>query len=469
MKESIKNRITVSFMFIIMLAVILFEIVILIGINTFFYNREENALKTSLNYTIDYFNRYYSKMSINDILLEDLDVFWRNTEAQVQVLSLKGDLLSDSIGVLDSEKFSEKDIKHLLDGNEVTTIESPKYAGSKVLAVSKIIESDDGGRAILKFISSLKNVDLNIYGINAIVIFIGILIIGISAAIGLFLSTSITKPLEKITSSALKMADGQLKIKCDIENDDEIGKLAETLNYLSEELLKKEDIKNDFISSVSHELRTPLTSIKGWAVTLRLDNEQGSDLLKEGLDIIERESDRLTDMVEELLDFSRYVSGKITMNKSFCDVKNLIVRTVVEFMPRAEKYGITIIADISEDVGISMLDENRIKQVLINILENAIKFSKKDGIVKLNSDYNAGILEISIKDDGVGISEEDLPRVKEKFYKGKNVRSHSGIGLSISDEIVRLHSGNMDIISKEGRGTIVSIKIPCDEKIWKDY
>lgn len=465
MKESIRNRITVSFMFIIMLAVILFEIVILIGINSFFYNREENALKTSLNYTIDYFNRYYSKMSIADIILEDLDVFWRNTNAQVQVLSVKGDLLSDSIGVQESEKFSEKDIKSLINGKEVTTIESPNYADSKVLAVSKVVESENGEKAILKFISSLKKVDLNIYGINAVVIIVGLLIIGVSALIGFFLSTSITKPLETITGSALKMADGQLKIKCDIENNDEIGKLAETLNYLSEELLKKEDIKNDFISSVSHELRTPLTSIKGWAVTLRLDNEDGSELLEEGLNIIERESDRLTDMVEELLDFSRYVSGKITMNKAFFNMNNLLKRTVVEFMPRAEKYGVRIIADISDSVGILLLDENRIKQVLINILENAIKFSKEGGIVKLESEYKDRILEISVKDDGIGISEEDLPRIKEKFYKGKNVRSHSGIGLSISDEIIKLHSGEMNISSKEGQGTIVSIKIPCEEEV----
>ncbi|MEG2539169.1 MAG: histidine kinase dimerization/phospho-acceptor domain-containing protein, partial [Clostridium sp.] len=127
------------------------------------------------------------------------------------------------------------------------------------------------------------------------------------------LTKTITGPLNEVTKVASIMAKGDFKVKSKKYYEDEIGKLSDTLNFLSDEIIKKDDLKNDFISSVSHELRTPLTSIKGWAITLK---EFGSDkeMLSDGLDIIEKESDRLSGMVEELLDFSKFVSGKITLN-----------------------------------------------------------------------------------------------------------------------------------------------------------
>lgn len=454
-------------MFVILITVFFFETVMLWGVNKFFYSRVENALTTSINYSIDYFNRYYSSLKISDVIMEDIDVFWQNTNAEVQLFSVEGKLISDSIGVSDSVVLDSGELKTTLSGGKGVTIERPVYSDSQVMAVSKLISGADDKKAILRFVTSLKDVDDTIMRINTIIIFVGFFVITASGGLSFILSKSIVGPLEKVTDVASKMADGQLKIQCKIEKDDEIGKLSETLNYMAKELLKKEDIKNEFISSVSHELRTPLTSIKGWAVTLQDEVSPEKELLKEGLDIIENESDRLTDMVEELLDFSRFVSGRITLNKDYFNVKELLLRTVQELTPRAQKLGVRIFSDISDSVGVLPLDENRIKQVVINILDNAIKFSVDGGEVLLSADYVDGVLKLVISDNGVGISEEDLPRVKEKFFKGQNARSHSGIGLSICDEIIKLHSGSLEIFSEYGNGTEVVVRIPCEEGVYE--
>ena len=242
----------------------------------------------------------------------------------------------------------------------------------------------------------------------------------------------------------------------------EIAQLSKTLNYMGCEVEKREKLKNEFISSISHELRTPLTSIKGWAVTLKYDCSD-METVALGLDIIEKESDRLTDMVEELLDFSKLINGVITLNVKENDVKSFIEYIANYMRPRADREKKRFIINIDKNVGKVYFDENRIKQVLSNIIDNAFKFTGEHGEIILSVKRENGNLVFIVKDNGSGISIKDLPRVKDKFYKGKNSKSRNGIGLSICDEIVNLHNGSLEIESKENEGTEVVIKIPLNQ------
>lgn len=450
-------------MLIILITVLFFEFILAGAIQRFFYKNMESVLTTQLNYSLDYFRRFYSGMSLSNIVLEDIDIFWSHTEAEVQILSLDGKLLMDSLGVLNAVDSNAEDIREALKGEKGLFVGNAFYASSPVMAVSRVIQTEEGPVGILRFVTCLNAVNENIHLVNRMLIVIGVLVVLVSGIISLFLADSIVSPLAQVTKVAEKMANGQLKIQSVVTNEDEIGKLSDTLNYMAKELLKREEIKNEFISSVSHELRTPLTSIKGWAVTLQDEPLGDSPILREGLDIIEKESDRLTGMVEQLLDFSRFVSGRITLEKEVVDMRGLLQRSVSEMTPRAEKYQVSFRVDISEHVGLIIVDENRMKQVIINILDNAVKFSEEGGIIDLIADYSDGVLALEIRDRGIGISEEDLPRVKEKFYKGKSAQSHSGIGLSICDEIIKLHNGTFDIYSRLKEGTVVVIKIPCEE------
>jgi len=164
-------------------------------------------------------------------------------------------------------------------------------------------------------------------------------------------------------------------------------------------------------------------------------------------------------MVEELLDFSRFTSGRITLSKDTVDIKDTVKMVVYQMMPRAVNNNINFKVDIEDTIPPIIGDENRIKQVLINILDNAFKFTG-EGDVSLRAYEDNSHIRIEIEDNGPGIPDEELPYVKDKFYKGKNSKSHSGIGLSICDEIMQLHDGIFDIESEPNKGTKAILGFP---------
>ncbi|WP_406242098.1 sensor histidine kinase [Tissierella carlieri] len=463
MRKSIKTRLVKSFMLIIIITVVILEVVLINGMKDYYYKNIEDILSNQIEFSIDYYLRYFSLDRLEDIVIDDIDVFWQHTTAQVQILNSDGKLIMDSLGVTNDNSNLYPDIKKAINGEKGVWIGNVNYYNSPVMSVSAAIKDQDRVIGIIRFITSLKETNGVIRFISFLLLGMGVIVVFISGMVSVFLANSIIRPLQEVTRVAEKMADGQLKVRSDIELEDEIGRLSDTLNYMAEELVKKEQIKNDFISSVSHELRTPLTSIKGWAATLKCEDFGGNEIMLDGLEIIEKESDRLSIMVEELLDFSRFVSGRIKLENDEFQIKDTIEMIGKQLTPRAVNNRIEFIINIDQSLGYMLGDENRIKQVLINLLDNAFKFTSEDGKVILNAYKENDVLVLEVKDNGVGISEEDLPKVKEKFYKGKNSKSHSGIGLSICDEIVKLHNGTMEILSNINEGTRVIVRLPLRE------
>lgn len=463
MKRSIKTRLVKNFMLVIIITVVILEVVLINGVKNYYYKSVEDILSNQIEFSAKFYSRYFSSSSLQDIIVDDIDVFWQHTTAQVQILTLEGQLLMDSIGVSQEEKIVSNDIESAIESGRGVWTGYVAYDDEPVMAVSMPLEYQGTSIGIIRFISSLKQTNVIISEINKFLLLIGATVVLISGLVSLFLANSIVKPLREVTNVAEKLANGQFKTRSTINLDDEIGRLSQTLNYMAEEILRKEKLKNDFISSVSHELRTPLTSIKGWAVTLNADEIPDRELLKDGLDIIEKESDRLTLMVEELLDFSRFTSGRIRLEKDTFNIKNTINMISKQLLIKAKNNGVKFIVNIDENLDVMIGDENRIKQVLINILDNAFKFTNEGGEVVLSAFKEESVLRIEIRDNGIGIPDLDLPYITEKFYKGKNSKSHTGIGLSICDEIIALHDGTLIIDSKEGQGTIVSVKLPLEE------
>ena len=228
---------------------------------------------------------------------------------------------------------------------------------------------------------------------------------------------------------------------------------------MAQELGAAERMKNDFISSVSHELRTPLTAIKGWAETMQV-SEDNPAVMKKGVAIIAKESERLSGLVEELLDFSRIQSGRMTLMMDKVDLLAELDEAVYMFSDRAARGHIALKCDEPENLSPVWGDRNRLRQVFVNILENAIKYSDEGGLVHVTASEEEGKLVIQIADQGCGIASDDLPRVKEKFYKANMTRGGSGIGLAVADEIIRLHNGSLEISSALGCGTTVTIQLP---------
>ena len=221
-----------------------------------------------------------------------------------------------------------------------------------------------------------------------------------------------------------------------------------------------ENMKNEFISSVSHELRTPLTAIKGWAETMCM--EADPDTVQRGVHVIVNETERLSEMVEELLDFSRMQSGRFSLQCATMDVLAELGDAVLIYTEKAKRENIHIIYQEPEMLPFVYGDKNRIRQVFINVIDNAIKYSNPGSTITVSAEEVGNMIQVTITDNGVGISAADLPRVKTKFFKANHTRRGSGIGLAVADEIITMHGGRLDITSELNVGTNVTITLPVE-------
>jgi len=288
-----------------------------------------------------------------------------------------------------------------------------------------------------------------------------LLVVGLVFISGLYFIQSIVRPVDVITKTAKQISHGDFSIRIEKKYDDEIGNLSDSINDMAAELSKIDKLKNDFISSISHELRTPLTAIKGWNETIEMcDHETDGELIDKGLNIISIETERLSTMVDELLDYSKIQSGRFQISKSRIDLLRIMLETLDVYTQRAEQANIFIDFTMPAFSPTVVGDSNRIKQVYINILDNAIKHTPSGGKIFISFLKQNGGYSVVIKDTGSGISEKDLPLVKERFYKGASTKPGSGLGLAICNEIVTLHGGELNIYSKEGEGTTVVILLP---------
>ena len=458
LKKSLKTRIMTQFFLVIVLIVVFFEIFLIFTIKNYYYSGVTGIIQSKL------YEVHLANSSLSEIVLDDTEEFYSEVNAQVQILNNSGKVLVDTV--------NGNEIGNVLSTNDVTSAKNGSY-GSNIyknpitnnneLAVSIPLNNGNEQVGIARFIISLENVDSIIAQRYLVFFLFGFFVIVIGVSISIFMSTKIVNPIEKLTNVALKLADGQLNEKADEVGDYEISKLGSTMNLMSENLVKKEQLKKDFISSVSHELRTPLTVIKGWAFTLQPE-AKGNKLLEDGLSIIEKESDRLGNMVTELLDFSELSSGRLIMNKELFDLNELGIFINKQLMPKSSSKKIDMLLNYDESRRVMvMADRDRIKQVFINILDNALKFTDEGGVVLTDIKIEDDKAVVEVIDNGCGISEEEISLVTGKFYKGSNSNSHTGLGLSICEEIVKAHNGNLIIRSVLEKGTVVRIELPLEK------
>ena len=336
------------------------------------------------------------------------------------------------------------------------------YIGSeKVMAItvmSRVISDD---LSAMRFVVSLTRIDQQIWTLVAFACLLGAAIILFVLYSSSYFINSIIIPIGEVGQTARQIAQGDLEVRLAVEQDDEIGELCASINNMAEELSNSEKIKNDFISSVSHELRTPLTAIRGWGETLMQEGpELDPDSLRKGMHVIMDETERLSSMVEELLDFSRMQSGRLALEKEKLDAVAELSDAVLIFTERARQEGKALRYEEPEFFAPVMGDRNRLRQVFVNILDNALKYSDAGDAVTVLAELSGERFVVTVADTGCGISREDLPRVKTRFYKGHTTRRGSGIGLAVADEIIKMHGGTLDLDSEKDVGTTVRITLP---------
>ena len=341
-------------------------------------------------------------------------------------------------------------------GKDPTTGERIMAASSPVIYQGEVV-------GVIRYVTSLTGIDRQFFVSMAIVTVIGLAIFAMVYFSNLYFVRSIVEPLASITETARIIADGSYGVQIEKKFDDEIGELTDTINDMSLKIKQSEKTQSEFISSVSHELRTPLTAITGWAETIQSGELRDGKDIKKGLDIIVSEARRLTNMVEELLEFSRIEDGRFTLSVEPLDLKAELEDAVYTYKEFFRKEGIALeYTDCPEEMLPIVGDPERLRQVFCNLLDNAAKHggAGKRIDVSICQEILEGV--IRIRDYGPGIPEEELPFIKNKFYKGSSKARGSGIGLAVCEEIVTRHEGKLDIGNAEGGGCVVTIRLPIE-------
>lgn len=403
-------------------------------------------------------------------LFRAVEQFEAKSQFELMLVMANGTVATSSSGVTRAYAETPEDITEALKpgGTGSGRMVGTNEAGEKVMAMTVPTPYSSDAIVAMRLVTSLGLVDEAIYSIVMWSLILFAAIVLASVVSGLYFIRSIVYPLQKVEASASRIAEGDFDIRIDNDSKDEIGSLCVTINNMAQELGNTERMKNEFISSVSHELRTPLTSIKGWTDTVSQMDDCSDPNFRKGLNIIKGETERLYDMVEELLDFSRAQDG-LKLEPELLDLAAEVDEAVMLAGQRAASLGVALMYEAPELPVAVMADKNRVRQAMVNVLDNAIKYSFTGGQIDIEILQDEADAFVVVNDEGQGISAEDLENVKIKFYKGKGAVRGSGIGLAMVDEIMAAHGGDVDITSELGRGTQVTLRFPLHIKTQNNH
>ena len=430
---------------------------------TNFYSNARSALESKARSGVSYFNTYvmvsYNEYYRNAVLyakdFEDADTI------ELQFLDKNGRIDISSRGQTIGLTPETTEVRRALDGGRMESFSGKDpLTGENILAVSAPLVFDGSVVGVLRLVTATRELDKQVALLTLAFMGIAVVISGVVLAVNLTFMRRIALPVAEVTEAAKRISDGSYGIQIPNKYDDEMGQLVDNINQMSLQISQSEKMQTEFISSVSHELRTPLTAITGWGETLLADDSGDIGQLHRGVRIILRESRRLTNMVEELLDFSRLQNGRLKMSCHPLDLVAELTDAVLFCEARIQREGLLLSYSEPEEMIPVYADPNRLRQVFINILDNAIKYSAPGGRITVKiwqGEYKAFI---EIIDQGRGIPPEDLENVKTKFYKGSNSVRGSGIGLALVDSIMTALDGTLDLKSTLGRGTVVTLGLP---------
>ena len=435
-----------------------------IALGSNYYANARSALEAKATAGTDYFNTY--AMTSYDEYFRSATLYANSFEdsasIELQFLDRNGHVEVSTRSLMTGSKPGTKDIIDALTSGRVSSFRGVDPAtGEKIIAASGLLKFNGRVVGVMRFVTATRNLDSQVLLTVLIILAIMAAVIFVIVISSLLLINNVVAPVSAVSEAAKQISGGSYGYQIPNRYADEMGELVDNINDMSLKIGENEKLQSEFISSVSHELRTPLTAINGWGETLLADDGSDPEALRRGLNIIVKESGRLTNMVEELLDFSKMADGRFALHLEQMDLQAEFEDAVYTYREVFKQQGITLDyhSDGVYDEPITA-DPERLKQVFCNVLDNAAKHGGAGKRIETRLVRRGSHYIITIRDYGPGIPADDLPHVKEKFYKGSSKARGSGIGLAVCDEIIRLHNGTLAIGNAKGGGCIVTIRLP---------
>lgn len=460
--KSITHRWVLNTFGVITLVLVIINIIFIVHIKRYYYNYAEQTLALSAASNAHTIQSISNTSKGLNLEIRNLIENFSNSDKIVAIgLNFYGDVVASSDGILTNYSdyfYNYNNITSSLSDDTYNT----EYLinGEHIMTYTKNISTTNSEFSAIIYVVSLNEIDSLIMNLIVILVIVSLLAIFFVIISGTFFVNSFVIPVREISTVVKKIANGNMKVRINKKSNHEIEELCSAINYMADELSNSEHIKNEFISSVSHELRTPLTAIKGWSETILNTTYNDKETLSKGMIVISKETARLSDMVEDLLDFSKIQNGQFHLTKNKMDIFAELEETILIYTDIAVRENKKLIYNEQSAVPVIYGDKNRIRQVFINIIDNAIKYSHQDDTITVDAFVDEDYVTIIINDTGCGIAKEDLQNITKKFFKANNTKKGSGIGLSVVEEIVKQHDGSLKFNSVENEGTKVTISFP---------
>ena len=435
-----------------------------LAVNNYYYADASSELENKAQSAVEFLKTYDSQSydEYYQTAYKYTESFEDKGSAEIQFVNTKGEVEVSSGGVADGLSSGTSDITNALNKGELSYWKGTNGdTGERLMSVSAPIKYTDGSIiGVMRYITSMKLIDQRVLQITLIATAIGILIIIIVLFSNMYFIRTIIEPIHELTKLARQISEGSYGIQTEKKYNDEIGELTDAINEMSSKISQSERMQTEFISSVSHELRTPLTAITGWSETLLYDPEIKGDSQR-GLAIISKEAARLTKMVEELLEFTRIQDGRFNLSIEQMDIEAELEDSIFAYGELLRQMDMELeYSPSTTPIPLIPGDPERLRQVFLNILDNASKYGKDSKVIEVSIDKHGDYVVIKVRDHGPGIPASELPFVKKKFYKGSSKERGSGIGLAVCDEIVTRHGGDLIIANADDGGVCVTVRLP---------
>ncbi|MCI8802002.1 MAG: HAMP domain-containing histidine kinase [Oscillibacter sp.] len=436
------------------------------GVSSYYYGTMEKGLETRAQALANSFNEYFMDNGFGSYYqkaVQSAEFFEDKNCIELQFIGSSGRIQVSTSGLTAGTSPRTEDISQALQNQPSRPYRGRDLeTGEEIMAVSCPLTANGRVVGVIRLVTSLRAVDRQVMLVVLAIFLVALLCMLLVVFSNLLFINDVVEPVAVVTEAAKRISAGSYGARIENKYSDELGELVDNINDMSLKISQNEKMKSEFISSVSHELRTPLTAINGWGETILEDDLEGDPVqLRRGIRIIVNESRRLSNMVEELLDFSKMEDGRFTLQIENVDLQAELEDAIFTYQELFRQDGI-LLEYSPDDMLLPMIpgDPERLKQVFCNVLDNASKHGGAGKRIAVSIVQEGSEQVVRVRDYGPGIPEEELPFIKQKFYKGTSKARGSGIGLAVCDEIINLHGGTFTIGNAEGGGAVVTIRLP---------
>ncbi|MBG9789129.1 sensor histidine kinase [Brevibacillus laterosporus] len=353
-----------------------------------------------------------------------------------------------------------KDLKQIFSGKTIN-LEHEDLLGNRYMVIGQPIYQDNQISSAIYVMASTQSMDKSLAAVRNLLILSGVGAFLLAMGITWIMALLFSRPLIMMQQATKKIAIGELETRLDIHSKDEIGDLAAAINNLAADLQRYRDTRQEFFANISHELRTPITYLEGYAKVVKNRLYTTEEEKDRYLDIIYQEGVRIQHLVDDLFELAKMEEGKVSLSMEWVDLKDVVDQAVQTVSLKAKEKGLELVVHPSESVPLIRGDGMRMEQIILNLLENAVRYTEK-GHIDVHLHCTSSTLSLSIEDTGIGIPEDERPYIFDRFYRVEKSRSRqtggTGLGLSIVKKLVELQGGSIEVRSKRGIGTSFTVQ-----------